>query len=107
MNLEEQIRLHKEISQKIEELEEQKRTLSQSIMQAMPGKNLQLGGYVVKRFSRLSISMTPDQARSLNAVKFEEVIDKEKIKMLYKSGHPITGVKEVAYIQISICDKSL
>lgn len=107
MSLEEQIRLHKEISKKIEELEEQKRTLSQSIMQAMTGKTLQLGDYLVKRFSRLSISMTPDQARTFNAVKFEEVVDKEKIKMLYRSGNPIAGVKEIEYIQISSCDKAL
>lgn len=42
MNLEEQIHLHKEISNKIEALEEQKRTLSQSIMQAMSDKTLQV-----------------------------------------------------------------
>lgn len=45
MNLEEQIRLHKEISQKIEELEEQKKALGQTIMQAMSSKSLQVDRY--------------------------------------------------------------
>jgi len=101
MNLEEKIRQHKEISRKIEELEELKRALGQSIMQAMQGKSLQLGCYVVKRHSRLSISTTRDEARGFNAIKLEEVVDKDKIKALYKSGNSIPGVKEIEYIVIS------
>jgi hypothetical protein len=101
MNLEEQIHKHKEISKKIEELEELKRALGQSIMHAMQGKSLQLGCYLVKRYSRLSISTTPDEARDFNAIKLEEVVDKDKIKALYKSGRPIPGVKEIEYIVIS------
>lgn len=101
MNLEEQIRQHKEISRKIEELEELKRTLSQSIMYAMQGKSLQLGGFLVKRHSRLSITTTTDEARDFNAIKLEKVVDKDKIKALYKSGTPIPGVKEIEYIVVS------
>lgn len=102
MNLEEQIQLHKEISLKIEELEEQKKSLSQSIMQAMQGKSMQFGHYLVKRFCRLSITTTVDQARILSAIKTEEVVDKEKIKMLYAAEKSIPGVKEVEYIQITL-----
>lgn len=105
MKLEEQIQLHKEISKKIEELEEQKKNLSLSIMQSMSGKSLQLGRYLVRRFSRLSISTTLDQARTVNAIKTEEVVDKEKIKALYKSGQPFPGVKEIEYIQISVSEE--
>jgi len=105
MNLEEQIQKHKEISKKIAELEELKRDLSQSIMQAMQGKSLQLGCYLVKRFSRLSISTTPDEARNFNAIKLEEVVDKDKIKALYKSGNPVPGVKEVEYIIVNFLDQ--
>ena len=107
MSLEDQIRLHKEISIKIEELEEQKKALGQAIMQAMTGKSLQIGGYLVKRYSRLCISTTPDQARLFHAVKFEEVVDKDKIKTLYKSGTSLPGVKEIDYIQISVQDRIL
>ena len=102
MNLEEQIHLHKEISLKIDQLEEQKKSLTQSIIQAMTGKSLQLGCYFVRRCSRLSISTSLDQARTFSAVKTEEVVDKEKIKILHKTGGAIPGVKEIEYIQISI-----
>ncbi len=105
MELEEQIRLHKEISKKIEELEEQKRLLSQAIMQSMSEKTLQMGSYFVRRYSRLSITMTPDEARPYNAVKLEETVDKEKIKELFKQGNSIAGVKEIEYIQITVSNK--
>ncbi len=105
MHLKDQIRLHKEISQEIVKLEEQKKALSLSIMQTMTGKSLQLDGFLVKRFSRLSISTTIDQARPLDAIKLEEVVDKDKIKTLYKSGLSISGVKEVEYIQVSLLEE--
>lgn len=102
MNLQEQIRLHKEISQKIEELEQQKKALSIAIMQQMASSTLQVPGYFVRRLSRLSIKLSVEQARSMNAVKMEETVDKDKIKALYKSGHPIEGVNEIHYIQVSL-----
>ena len=106
MNLEEQVRQYQELSIKIEELEEQKKALSLSIMQAMEGKSLQFSDYQVRRYCRLSISLTPDQARPFDAVKLEETVDKEKIKGLYKSGLPVPGVKEVEYIVVSQLKKT-
>jgi hypothetical protein len=102
MNLEEQIQLHKQLSLKIEELEEQKKALGQSILLAMTDKTLQIGNYLVKRFSRLSISTPLEVAIGLKATKMEETVDKEAIKLLYKAGSPIEGVKEISYIQTSI-----
>ena len=102
MNLQDQIQQHKELSIRIEELEEQKKLLGQMIMQSMTGKLLQLGPYIVKRCSRLSITTPLEVARPLNAIKMEEVVDKDTIKALYNSGMPISGVKEVVYIQVSI-----
>lgn len=102
MSLEDQIRLHKELSRKIEELEEQKKALGMTILQQMQGrKSLQLAGFLVRRFDRLSIKLSIEEARSLNAVKVEEAVDKDKIKALYHNGHPIKGVSEIQYIQIS------
>ena|ERR1700733_12601885 len=101
MNIEEQIRRHKEISLKIEELEAQKKALGQSILQAMTTKSLLVDDYVVKRYSRISITMTPEEARSYNAVKLEEVVDKDKIKALFKSGMAHPKVKEFEYIVIT------
>lgn len=101
MNLEEQIKLHKQISKQIEELEEKKRMLGLAIMQQMQNKILHIPGFIVRKFSRLLIKTSITEARSLNAIKMEEVVDKDKIKSLYNSGHPINGISETIYIQIS------
>lgn len=102
MDLQEQVKKHKEISLKIEELEEQKKKLGQDIMQQMTAATLQLPGYHVRRFNRLSIKLSLDDARLLNAVKWEETVDKDKIKALHKTGQPIDGVSEIQYIQVSL-----
>lgn len=101
LSLEEEIKLHKEISLKIEELEQKKKELGISIMQKMVSSVLQVPGYKVRRCHRLSIAVSIDKARMLNAVKIEEVVDKDKIKALYANGQAIEGVSEVNYIQIS------
>lgn len=101
MSLEDHIRQHKEISLKIEELEEQKKALGQEILRRMEGKSLQVNGYLVKRCSRVSISSTIDQARLFQATKMEEVVDKDKLKALFKSGTVVPGIKVIEYIQIS------
>lgn len=99
--LEEQIKRHKEISQQIEQLEEQKRTLGLAIMEQMSCNSLQIPGYRVKLCKRISIKLSIEEARSLNAVKLEETIDKEKIKILFSNGQGIHGVSEIQYIQIT------
>jgi hypothetical protein len=96
-----QIKLHKELSKKIEELEEQKKLLGLSIMAQMADKTLKIPGYIVRRCSRLSISVPLEKARLLQATKMQEIVDKERIKSLYNSGQPIEGVKEITYIQVS------
>lgn len=106
MLLEEQVKQHKEISLKIEELELQKKVLGESILQAMREKSMQLGSYVVKRCSRITISSTVEQARAFQAIKMEEVVDKDKLKELYKSGIQVPGVKTIEYIQVSDTCKS-
>lgn len=101
MNLEEQIKLHKQLSKKIDELEEKRRHLGMTIMLHMQGKSLQVPGFLVRKFSRVSIKTTLEEARSLNATKLEEVIDKDKIKMLHNAGQPVNGISEIQYIQVS------
>jgi hypothetical protein len=101
MDLEEQIKLHKALSKKIEEMEEQKKALGLAIMQQMQSKTLQIPGFVVRCFNRLSIKLSIEEARSLNAIKLEEIVDKDKIKTLYNSGQLIKGVSEIQYIQIT------
>ena len=101
MNLQDQVKLHKEISKKIEELESQKKELGLAIMQQMTNKTVNLPGFVVKLCKRLSIKLTIEEARALSAVKMEEIVDRDKIKVLYNKGHSINGVSEIQYIQIS------
>lgn len=100
MNLQEQIKLHKSLSRQIEALEAQKKQLSASILGAMTDKSLQFGSYFVKRCSRLSIKLSLDQARELNAIKVQETVDRDKIKLLHRAGRPIPGVSETEFIQI-------
>ncbi len=69
-------------------------------MKQMQNKTLQIPGFLVRRCSRLSIKMTLEEARSINAICVEESIDKEKIKALYNCGNKINGVTEIHYIQI-------
>lgn len=101
MNLEEQIKLHKQLSKQIDELEEKKRALGLAIMQQMQNKTLRIAGFLVRKFSRLSIKTSLEDARILNAIKIEEMVDKDKIKALYNNGQPIGGISEIHYIQVS------
>jgi hypothetical protein len=101
MNLEEQIKAHKELSRKIEELEQQKKALGISIMRQMQDKSLRVSNYLVRRFMRLSFKVSLEQARTLNATKMEESVDKDKLKNLYQQNPSIQGISEVHYIQIS------
>lgn len=102
MNLQEQVKLHKELSKKIEELEGQKKTLGSAIMKQMTSKTMTFPGFVVRQFNRLSIKLTIEQARAFSAIKLEETVDKDKIKALYNNGQLIDGVSEIQYIQVSI-----
>jgi phage regulator Rha-like protein len=102
MNLQDQVKLHKELAKKIEELESQKKDLSIAIMKQMTGKTLSLPGFLVRRFNRLCIKLTIEQARTLNAIKLEETIDKDRVKDMYNKGQSIDGVSEIQYIQISV-----
>ena len=102
MSLEDLARQHKEISLKIEELEAKKKALGEAILQAMTGKSMQFGSYIVRRCSRLSISSTVDQARPFQALKLEEVVDKDKLKELHISGTAIPGIKKIEYVQVTL-----
>lgn len=101
MTLEEMVRRHREISQKIDELEKEKKALGLVIMEQMEGKSLKVADYLVRRIQRLSISVSIEEARSYNATKMEECVDKEKIKLMYSQGKIVPGVSEIQYIQVT------
>jgi len=106
MCLEEQIRTYSEIGKKIEQLEGEKKSIGSAIMQQMQGNTLQVASYLVRRYSRFSIKLSVDEARSFDAIKIEEAVDRNKIKALYQQGAKIPGVSETHYIQILNKEKS-
>ncbi len=102
MNLEEQIKRHKEISIKVEELEEEKRALTQSILQSMTDKFHQIGNYQVRRQSKIIVTTSLEDARHLEATKMEETVDKDLLKALHKGGQIVAGVREIHFIAIKV-----
>ncbi len=100
MSLEDKIIAYKALTQEIDKLEEQKRTLAQEILAEMPEKKIDVAGYRVYRYTRLSIAVPLEEARLLGATQMTEQVDKEKIKELHGKGHQIEGVKEVTYLQV-------
>lgn len=103
MELEEKVKAYKELVSKIEEFEEQKRLLSADILLLMPKEknSIRLAGFQVRRIMRLSIKTSIEEAKLLGAVKLEEVIDKEMIKELFTTGHPVPNVSQIQFIQVS------
>ncbi len=101
MDLEAQIKSYKELGQQIEELEERRKALGAVIMQQMGEKIIHVSNYVVRHCSRLSIKLSLEDARLLDMVKMQEVVDKERVKTFYEAGHSLPGVSETHYIQVS------
>lgn len=102
MVLEEKIEVYKALRKEIEELEMKKKILGAEILSMMPSdtKTLIVASHVVKRYSRLSIRTSLENARLIGASKMEEVVDKDKIKDLFALGQSIPGVTEYKYIQV-------
>lgn len=100
--LETYIRVYKELTQRIAELEEQKKQLGHVILQQMKAKTMLVAGYLVRKCERLNVSTDLQKAREWHATKVEEVVDKDKLKHLYQAGHEIPGISISQFIQI--CD---
>ena|SRR5271157_395789 len=101
MNLEEQIRAFHEIGKQIDALERQKKALGAAIMLQMQGKTMQVADYLVRRYSRLAIKTSLEEARAIDAIKLEESVDKDKIKALVLLGKSVQGVTQIEYVRIS------
>ncbi|HEY2810066.1 MAG TPA: hypothetical protein VGJ00_01560 [Rhabdochlamydiaceae bacterium] len=101
MGLAEKIATYKQLIRQIEQLEEEKRKISQEIIAEMPDKRFETAEFRAICYQRLSIRPSLDLARHLNATKMEEQIDKEKIKQIFHSGVPIEGVEMRSYLLVS------
>ncbi len=109
MTLEEKIAAYKDLGKKIEELERMKKNLVSEILEFIPKetKAIRVGEYSVRRVRRLSIRTSIESAKLFNAVKVQEVVDKEKIKRLVGQGQQIPDVTEFEFIQVSALVKEL
>lgn len=96
------VHAYKQIQRSIEELEAQKKLLGEEILELMPNdlSTVHLSAYRVQRVNRLSIRISVKDAEAFEAVKTEKVVDREKIKQLFKQGENIPGVSEINYIQV-------
>ena len=101
MTLEEKIAAHCEICRKIQQLEEEKKTLAQEILAEMPSKKMTFRGHIARIQTRLIIGIPMDQARMLDATKMVEQIDKGKIAEIHKSGVALEGVREISYLIVT------
>ena len=103
MSIEDKVRAYKALGDKIEELEAQKKALAQEILQEMPRENnvLRVAEYQVRRVMRLSIRTSLEDAKLIGAVRVEEVVDRDKIKELYRLKQTPPDVSEIEYIQVS------
>jgi hypothetical protein len=102
MSLEELIRAYQELTRHIADLENKKKELSRAILKEMSEKTLSVAGYIVRRYERLSIKMSIEEARKLEATKMEEVLDRDKLKIIHQSGQAIPGVSLTPFIQVSL-----
>jgi len=102
MSLETKIAKYVELRQQIEELERQKKTLVSEVLELFPQETptVFIPGYRIKRASLLSIKTSLENAKQLGAVTTKEVVDKEKIKKLYREGRNPPDVSEVHFIQV-------
>lgn len=108
-SLEEKAAEYVELKKTIEELEARKKTLASEILECMPeeSRKVDLSERWIRRASIFSIKTTLAHAQKLGAVKIEEVIDKAKLKQLYKLGQNPPGVSEIHYIQVYSKKKNL
>ena len=101
MSLEEKVLEHHALGQKIAELEAERKALGARILGSMQNKTMQVSDLVARRYTRLSIKMSLEEAQRLDATKVEEVIDREKIKALYQLGRTPESVQEISYVVVS------
>ena len=101
--LEIQLREYKELSKNIRELEERRKELGQKLLQNFPcpTNKYQTPNFRVSKHRRVSIKTPLEQARVFNATKFEENVDKEKLKALHTSGTSVPGITTTEYIMIN------
>ncbi len=103
MTLEEKVVAYRKLALKINELEAEKKKLSQDILSLIPPESeaIHVQDLKVKRYSRLNIKTSVETARTFGATKMEEVVDKDHLKKLLSQGILVDGVTESTFIIVS------
>lgn len=101
MDLSEKVAAYKRLISQIETLEEEKRNIAAQIIEEMPGSKFETAEFKATRYQRLSIRLSLEKARELQATKMEELVDKEKIKKMFHSGATMEGVEMRSYLLVS------
>ena len=104
MTLEDKVRAYKFLRMQVEELEAKRKALVKEILELLPKEvnALPVAEFNVRRMSRFLIKTTLDDARLLDAIKIEEVVDNARLKKLFEEGHEIPGVSKYHFIQVSM-----
>ncbi len=107
MSLEDKVKSYRALAEQIDQLQEQKKSLSTEILQLLSPdiSTYSVASYKVRRMVKLTIKTPLEQARLLDAVKTEEVVDKDKIKKMVLQGLAIDGVSMSEFIQVSLLKK--
>lgn len=102
MSIEQQVKEYKTLSAQIAELDARRKALGKEILQQMPAyaKCHYVDEWVVRRYSRVTIKTTLEEAKGLGLSKVEEVVDKDKIKELFERGQMIPNVSKTEYITV-------
>jgi hypothetical protein len=103
MGLEEKVIAYRELAERINEMEAEKKLLSQEILMLMPQDEevVQVRHLKVKCYHRINIKTTLEQAKEFHATKMEEIVDKEALKELLHQGILVPGVSESSYVIVS------
>jgi hypothetical protein len=109
MSLEEKILKYRQLQEHIKLLEEQKQKIYQEILQSFPKDSQEIfsDNFRLRRYFRLTIRTSLEEARTFDATKTEEFVDKEKIKKLIHQGILVPNVTEASYFFIHERDADL
>lgn len=102
-SLEALLRAYKEISEQIRQLERQKAEMSRALLNSFPTelKKYSTPQFRVFRQKRLNIKTTLEEARLYNAVKLQEVVDKDRLRSLCLLGEEIPGISYSEYVLVN------
>ena len=90
-----------EIKYQAEEIDAERKELSDIMMSKMTAKEEMIGDYIITKVTRQSFSKVDlTLAKEFGAVIMVEKLDTKTLKRLYKSGAKMTGMEEYSYIMI-------